>query len=71
LIVTTQSPRARRVHDWLYAFDGAVVSSAVDVNPLLMIMALAERAKFLAAKQLQRKVDLNATPPRPVRGAAI
>ncbi len=59
------------VHDGLYVCDGAAVPSAIGVSPLLTITALAERAMILAAEHLHRKLDVDATPPRPLRDAAM
>jgi cholesterol oxidase len=40
-------------------------------SPLLTITALAERVMMLAADQLRRTLDVDATPARPVRDAAM
>lgn len=65
----TKGPKG--IHDGLYVCDGAAVPSAIGVSPLLTITALAERAMALAAHQLQRKLDVDAHPYRPLRDAAM
>jgi len=65
----TKGPRS--VHDGLYVCDGAAVPSAIGVSPVLTITALAERAMILAAKQLQRTLDVTTMPSHPPRDAAI
>jgi cholesterol oxidase len=59
------------VYEGLYVCDGAAVPSAVGVSPLLTISALAERAMMLAAHRLQRRLDVDSSPPRPLRDAAM
>ena len=56
---------------YVYVTDGSVMPANPGVNPSLTITALAERAMILAAEQLHRKLDVDATPPRPLRDAAM
>src|SRR5262245_11961772 len=65
----TKGPKG--VHAGLYVCDGAAVPSAIGVSPLLTITALAERAMILAAEHLGRTLDVDTSPPRPVRDAAM
>ena len=59
------------VHEGLYVCDVAAIPSAVGVSPLLTITGLAERAMILAAQQLHRRLDVDATHARPLRDAAM
>lgn len=59
------------IHEGLYVCDGAAISSAVGVSPLLTITALAERAMILAARRLGRVLDVGTSPARPSRDALM
>jgi cholesterol oxidase len=59
------------IHEGLYVCDGAAISSAVGVSPLLTITALAERAMILAARRLGRVLDVGTSPARPARDALM
>ena len=49
------------VHAGLYVMDGSVVPTALGVNPLLTISALAERSCYLLAQDYGWTIDYGAT----------